>query len=102
MFTRYVKQRAAGDQTGQEWAQGEELCDERRRLDNVLEVIEDEQGVPGLQEVRDTLQERSVPSLTHVQRLSDRREDQSWVMDRGQRHEPDAIRKVSVSIFGDL
>ena len=102
MFTRYMKQRAAGDQTGQEWAQREELCDERRRLDNVLEVIEDEQGVPGLQEVRDTLQERSMPSLTHIPRLGDCREDQGWVMDRGQRHEPDAIRKVLVSLFGDL
>jgi hypothetical protein len=52
-----VKQRAAGDQTGQVRAEREELCYERRRLDEVLEVIEDEQGVPGVQEVRDTLQE---------------------------------------------
>src|SRR5215217_2494256 len=102
MFTRYVKQRATGDQTGQERAQREDLCYERRRLDDVLEVIQDEQGVPAVQEVRDTLEERSVASLTYIQRLGDRREDQGWVMDRGQRHEPDAIRKVSVSLLGDL
>jgi hypothetical protein len=57
MLTRKVEQRAAGDQAGQDRAEREELGYERRRLDEVLEVIEDEQGVPGVQEVRDTLQE---------------------------------------------
>ena len=36
-----------------------------------------------------------MPSLTHAQRLRDRREDQGWVTERGERHEPDPVGKVA-------
>ena len=101
MLPRDAKHRTAGDQTHQVRAPREEFGQKRRCLDDVLEVVEDEQGILPLQEVRDPLQERSMAGLTHVQRLRDRREDQGGVTDGGQRHEPDPIGKVPRGLLGD-
>src|SRR5215208_3291869 len=95
MLTRDAKERSTGHEAGEMRAPRKEFGDERRRFDDVLEVVEDEQGILPLQEVRDPLHERAMASFPHVQRWRDRGEDQSWVTDGGQWHEPEPVREVA-------
>ena len=53
MLTHDAQQSATGHEAGQVRASREEFGDDRRRGEQVLEVVEDQQGILPMQDVRD-------------------------------------------------
>ena len=55
MLTRDAQQRPTRHEAGQMRASREELGDDGRRSEQVLEVVEDQQGILPMQDVRDPI-----------------------------------------------
>jgi hypothetical protein len=55
MLPRNTKQRTAGDQTGKLWTSREKFRHERCCGNDVLEVVQDEQSILPMEEVRHPL-----------------------------------------------
>ncbi len=72
----------------------EHLRDDRRRFDDLLEVVEhDERPAPG-EALREALTQRTLSALAHAQRLGDRRHQEGVIADRVERDEERAVREI--------
>ena len=76
--------------------------DSWRRLDHLLDVVEDQQQVLSPQDCSQLLGQRPVAELGQVQRLGDRRQDELGIADRGQRDEDHPICEKALHANGNL
>ncbi len=81
---------------------GEKLANARRRVGDLLEVVEDQKELLAAQVVDQHVQHRAIGVLAEAQRAGDRRHDQLGIGDRRQRHEPGAVRQCLLHRGGDL
>jgi hypothetical protein len=65
-------------------------------------VVEDQQQALVPEEVGQEVEEQSVAGLAHLECLSDRRQDQPWLVDRGQLYEGSTVRKAFCQRRGDV
>ena len=85
---------AARDEERQPGRGLEQLRDDRRRFDDLLEVVEhDERLAPG-EALGEALTQRTLSALAHAQRLGDGRHQERFVADRVERDEERAVREV--------
>jgi hypothetical protein len=101
-FASQVQRGAAGDQHAKRFGRRQDLGDERRRLEDLLEVVEDEQrrgAVPrGLHPPRQ-IRHRGVDE---PQGLGNRRRDETSIPDCRQRHEHHARRAIGRDLPSDF
>ncbi|MDF3039208.1 MAG: hypothetical protein K0Q71_1914, partial [Thermomicrobiales bacterium] len=74
----------------------------RGRLDDLLDVIQDQQQVAMAQDCRERLGDRSIAALADAQRPGDHRDDQRGIADRRQRYEGDAVGEGVLELIRDL
>jgi hypothetical protein len=79
----------------------EQVGQQGRGLDHMLEVVDQEQQPPVLETCRQRLVQRSPLPLPHAQCLRDGGQDEAGVGDGGERDEPDAARERVELVEGD-
>ena len=65
-------------------ARGEQVGQQRRRGEQVLEVVQQQEQVPGAQVGEHDLLQRAAPGVVHAQGLRQRYQDERRVGQRGQ------------------
>jgi hypothetical protein len=93
---------AAGDQRPQPGTGRQQARDQRRRLDDLLEVVQDQEQRLVAQGCGQPLDDRAVPDLPHAQRLSNDRRDEGGIGQRRQVDEGDAISELTGKAHGNL
>ena len=93
MLAGEVHDGPARDQHGKCRAGRKQLGDEGRRLQHVLEGVEDEERPALGEEGRQRLFGRAIADVPHAEGLRDGASDQARVANRGERHEPDTVRE---------
>ena len=91
MLAVQMQGRAAGDEHLQPWRGGQQIGDQRRGVQHLLEVIEQQQHPFRTKEGAQALLDRPGGDLDHAERVGDRRGDQVWVADRREVDEEDTI-----------
>ena len=81
---------------------GEHLGNDRRGVDRLLEVVEDEQHAARSDGLGDAVEERPGGQLRHADHARDRRRHELAFPDGLERHEPDPVREVVRCRRGDL
>jgi hypothetical protein len=102
VLPRHAKHGPARRQAGKPRARFEQLGDERRGLQQMLEVIEHEERALRAYSGGDPLRQGPVAGLADVELLGDGIGDVRGVTDLGQPHEPDAIGETLPDVLGDL
>ncbi len=106
VFAGEAQHLAAGGEDLQVRSNGQEVGEERGRLDHLLDVVEQQQDVAWAQVGGQDLGRGRSPSgcahLLQAQRPRDRREDEGGVGDRGQADEDDPVRELRGKIGGDV
>jgi hypothetical protein len=82
-------------------AGGQEVDDQRPRVEDVLEVVQDQQHPTLPQRLADAPLDRPPAGLPDVERSGDGRTDQGRIADRGEGHEPDAVGEGIGHFLGD-
>ncbi len=93
---------SAGDEELQLRRGREQLAERGCRLDEVLEVVEDEQQPLLGEEVLEALSDRGRAALPESERLRDRGQDERGIGDRRQRDEEHALGEVLDELGGSL
>ena len=96
-YSRSPEIRSGGSARHEERQPGrrlEHLRDDRRRFDDLLEVVEhDERPAPG-EALGEALAQRTLSALAHAQRLGDRRQQERVIADRVERDEERAVGEI--------
>src|SRR5439155_15553871 len=87
----HVKRRPACDEDLQPRRRLQELGDDRSRLEDLLEIVEEKQGLPIAKGVLERFRDRSTWLLADAYRSGDGRMDQTRVRDRRERDEGDSL-----------
>ena len=93
MLAIEVQAAAAGDQHGEVGAGGKQAGHQGRRLQDVLEVVEDEQDQLVIEERGQALGQRRAAGVREADGLGNGGSDQRRIGDRGQGDEPDPVRE---------
>jgi hypothetical protein len=101
LLARAVQRRAARHEHFRSWSRGEETRDQRRRLEDALEIIEDQQQ-PFCADHRGQAPRQLTPFLAHPKHGGNGRGDQIRIVERTQIDEPDPIWKVLQHVGGGL
>ena len=80
---------------------GEQVADQRRGRQHLLEVVEHQEQVPVAEVPRHAVGQRPVARLPHAEGLRDRRGDEGGVADRGEGDEDDAVGEVAAQLLRD-
>ncbi len=102
VLPRDTKGHAAGHQHLDLWAGREQIGHGRGGRNHVLEVVQDQQDAPRLQNARQALQERPVTRLGDLERPGDGRQDQGRVGGRGKRDEAHPVGEGVGDVRRDL
>jgi hypothetical protein len=94
MLAIQVQNRPARDEQAETGRGGEQVADQRRGRQHLLEVVEDQQQVPIAEVPHHAAGERPVARLAHAEGLRDRRGDEVRVASRGEGDEGDAGGEV--------
>ena len=94
VLARQPKLRLAGGDDRQARGAGEQLGQQRRRVEHVLEVVEDEQALPGPEVIGQNGRGWLAADLSHPDRRGDRGRDLSRIGDGRQPDEPGTVAKV--------
>ncbi len=97
-----MENRPARDQDAKPLGGLEELRRERRGVDDLLEIVEDEEHLPVSDRALEGLAEWLVGDLANVERRCDGRRNEPWVADGRQLDEEDTIRVSAQAFRGDL
>src|SRR5262245_51898787 len=92
----------AGDDRLESRASTEEVRDPRRGLDDLLDVVKYQEQALLSQDGRELLVQRPIVELGQIQRLSDRRQNELGIADRGQRDEDHAIAEIVAQVGRNL
>ncbi len=98
---RHAERRAARDERSERRGIVEQSRDERRRVDDLLEVVEDEQQPPRDEVPGKRVDGGRAAGLLEPERPGDRRGDEERVADRRQVDEEDTVREVRNEIARD-
>jgi len=101
VFTREAEPHPARDQHLQVRTRAKEMSEERRGLDDLLEVVKHEQDAPVAQVRPQPVDQRFGSGLTKTNGLGDGGSHQVRVRDRGQINERDAVWEVISSRRGN-
>ena len=93
---------AAGDQHLEAGRRGQQLGHQRRGVEHLFEVVEQQQGALVAQIVVQDFQQWLAAGLAHTQRLRNRGIDERRIADRRQRHEAYPILEIVKQLGGDL
>src|SRR5205823_9134754 len=94
LFAAQVQRRPGGDEGFEARRGREQLGDQRRRRDDLLEVVQDQEERLVAQVRLERFDDRLLTGLAHAQRLGDRRGDERLVADWRQRHEVRAVLEL--------
>ncbi len=100
VFPRNAQRRPTRGEDAETGAGAQEMGHERRRLDDLLEVVEDEQKPPLPQHRRERLRHWPVARLAPAKRRRDRWGDEVRIIDWRQRHEGNAVWMLQCQHFG--
>ena len=91
VFATEAQCNATRDQYGEPWARLQEIANNRRRVNQLFEVVEHEQIAFTSQEVEQSFPWWRSTEINHAEGLQDRGRHQSWVGDRRQAGEDNAV-----------
>jgi hypothetical protein len=92
---------SAGGEDGEVGTGAQQIGDERCRVEDVLEVVQDQQRLPLPEELAQALLRRPRGRLPRTESLGDGRGNQDRIADRGEGNEPDAIGELGGDLLGD-
>ena len=101
VFSGEPQDRAAGDQAGQARAAGEQVHHGGCGVNDLLEVVQDEQGWLVAEGAGNVLQQRVSPTFAHAQRLGDGGQCEGGIGKRGEGHEPDSAGEALLQLCGN-
>ncbi len=93
LLARDMEGGAARDDRGQVGAGPQQLGDDGRRADHLLEVVEHEEHLPDADVLGQQLERGPAGRVRHAEDAADRGRDQGGLADRLEGHEPDAVRE---------
>ncbi|MDQ3227157.1 MAG: hypothetical protein M3Q50_11070 [Chloroflexota bacterium] len=93
-LARHTQRNATRHQHGQTRTRAEHLAKSRARIDDLLEIIENQESHALAQERGETGQRRTVVQLAYSESLDDGGEDELWIADSSQGNECGAVGKV--------
>jgi hypothetical protein len=94
LLSREVEGSSAGDEHAETRTGGEQHKELGCRLEQVLEVVQQQQQVPIAQHSPHLFLQGEISNFPQAERLGDRRQDPGGIADCGERHEADSIGKV--------
>ncbi len=94
LLSREVEGGSAGDEHAETRTGGEQHKELGCRLEQVLEVVQQQQQVPLAQRSPHLFLQGEISHIPQAERLGDRCQDPGRIADRGERHEADSIGKV--------
>ena len=100
MFGREPERGAARRQHPQPWRRGEQVADDRRRIEQLLEVVQDEQQPPLSEALAHVLGERPL-AVSHVERLGDRGNEQLRARDGREADEEGPVPQLGLERLRD-
>ena len=102
LLAAHPERGATRDDRGQPRRSPEELADDRPAVDDLLEVVEDEEGLLGCEPLREDLPGAPPAALDEAERRQDRACDQARIADGLEGHEPDAVGISVRDVRGEL
>ena len=93
MLSRHVQDDAARHQERQTGSRGDELCEARSRLAQVLDVVQNEQELLWCDRGGERVERRLARIVRDAERAGDRGQDQRVIAQRRELHERDAVCK---------
>src|SRR5579864_1684840 len=91
-----------GDQQLQAWTGLQDIRELRGGWKDLLEVVEEQQGLLGRKMFLEEIDKRAVACFTNAQRLGDRRGDQRGIRDRGEIDEECSVGESLGGVAGDF
>ena len=102
LLARDAEHRAAADQHAQSRASREQLAGDRRRLDHLFEVVEDEQGALLTEVINQRVDWPAAAGRRDRKRLRNRGRHKLRIVDRAEGHEVDAVGELVKDIGCNL
>jgi hypothetical protein len=102
VFASKVEGGTTGYQDGEVWATGQQVGQVWSGWQDLLEVVEQEQQVFGMERGFEQIEQGPRCGLFEIEGSGDGGDDQSGVTDGSERNKGDAIRKISEQLSGDL